>query len=165
MNSKLTQAGLPAIETEDFIELTLVDECGDEDVTSIDAPPVDDMTTTVLRETEETQVLTDIPKIVLKTVPSHSAQWNNDICGTIEGGLDDDLGLKYVTFTDTVASEPVQNPRISLNPTENSQINRGTDGDNDGYNLQLTFQLKDYSNIKDQKSFNILVKECHVLSF
>ena len=73
MNSKLTQAGLPTIETEDFIELTLVDECGDENVTSIDAPPVDDMTTTVLRETEETQVLTDIPKIVLKTVPSHSA--------------------------------------------------------------------------------------------
>ena len=97
------------------------------------------MTTTVLRAQEEIQVLADIPKIVLTTVPSDSAQWNNDICGTIEGRLNDDHSLNYVTFTDTDASDTnsIQYAQISLNPTENHQVNRDTGlaGDNDGIDM------------------------------
>ena len=69
----------------------------------------------------------------------------------------------YVTYTDTDSSDPVsvQNAQIALNPTENSKINRASDG----ADVHLIFELEDYIDIQIAVSFNILVKECHVLSF
>ena len=69
----------------------------------------------------------------------------------------------YVTYTDTDSSDPVsvQNVQIALNPTENSKINRASDGTE----VHLIFELEDYIDIQIAVPFNILVKECHVLSF
>ena len=55
MNNKLLASSLPEVYAEDIIDMHLVDDCNDSIITSIEPPPVDDMTTTVLRATEETQ--------------------------------------------------------------------------------------------------------------
>ena len=41
----------------------------------------------------------------------------------------------------------------------------GVPGDDDGVDVQLIFTLQDYLNIENSQSFNILIKECHVLKF
>ena len=45
------------------------------------------MMTTVLKPDGETLVLTDYPRIALTTVDD--SKWNNDICGPIQGSIDD----------------------------------------------------------------------------
>ena len=72
MNDKLLQAGEPTIEVEESITITLVNECGDGTKARIQPPSVDNMTTTVKRATEEIQVLTGHPTIILDGVNNQS---------------------------------------------------------------------------------------------
>lgn len=141
--------------------LTFVDDCSDPEVTSIDAPEVNEMMTTVLKEFGETQTLTRLPDIVLTTVSAEL--WNRDICGPIAVSGDFN-GLTFVEYADTEydITDPgtvAQHARIIASPTENSQINR------DGYTLVLEFTLTNYDAILASKSFNLVVKECHVMEF